>query len=124
MGSTAPFNSALCIGLRGGSVVQRKVQNAVDVASRGVIQYPSVIGNVSDSIEDNEAEAQLMISESLRGKISSQVRLNPFINTGSIIDFSSARLFIENVDARANSCNHQYSNGQCITTLSDLAVLE
>jgi len=124
VGSAGSYNTAACIGLSGGSVVQRLIQNTADVSSRGVVQYPSVIGDTSTAIEESEAEAELMISESLRGKISTQIRLNPFINTGSILGFSSARLFIASVNARANSCNHQYSNGQCVTTLSGLAVLE
>lgn len=122
LGSANSYNTVVCWGYVGSSVLTQTVQDAADVAKRGVRQYPSMFGNWNLFLSTNVALATSWIAEMLRGKLSAQLQLNPFLGVGSVITYTSARMGITG-SARVGNVTHRYQRGDAQTWISDVAVL-
>ena len=123
IGSGNSFNTVTVIGTFEGEITTTTVQDANDVAARGVIRYAPIYGSQTRDLADNIADAEAWIAEMVRGKLSAQLQFNPFLQIGTVLSFSSSRLFISDGKARVQAFNHRFSRGTAETSLSDLAVL-
>lgn len=125
VGSLSSFNTIDVIGLDSSDrVITTRVFDAENVAQRGTVLYRSLFGSSDALLTDNVAEAELLISESIKGKISLSTRLNPFIRASTIINFSSERLFIDDKKIRVGSVTHRFKHGKSSTQISRAAVIE
>ena len=125
VGSLSSFNSVDVIGLdESDELVTQRVQDAADVAKRGVVLYGRLFGNPDGEIAGNVSAAEILIAESIRGKISITCRLNPFIRAATVINFSSERLFIESGKIRVGAVTHRYRHGSSSTQISRAAIIE
>ena len=106
-----------------GELVFEEVKDDADIAVRGIVAYPITFGSSDAPIEQNVAAAEEWLVSTIRGKLSSQTLLNPFIKVGAIIKFSSERLFITDGRARVDHVLHRYSVGTASTWLSEMSVL-
>lgn len=123
IGGAQSFNRITVAGISAGILATQTVEDAADIARRGVVLYPYRYGNTSRDLALNVADAGALLAESLRGKLSAQTQLNPFINVGTVLGFSSGRLFITNGRARVGSFTHSYQHGSASTQIYDMAVL-
>jgi len=123
IGSAASYNRIMVIGSVDGVITAQAVSDAEDISRRGVVQYPYRYGAPERELELNVIDAEALIAESLRGKLSAQVQLNPFLRVGTVLNFESTRLFISEGRARVGSFTHSYSVGQAVSTIYDMAVL-
>ncbi len=90
--SEASFNTVRCMAHGGGAYLRSEVTDAADVSKRGKIHAPKLLYSYESTIAEVETEAALAISDQLLGKITAQIRLNPFLMPGSKITFSSDRM--------------------------------
>lgn len=124
VGVKSSYNSVSVWGVDElGELVFEDVQDLADIANRGIVAYPITYGSPEAPIEQNKQAAQEWLASMIRGKLSSQIMLNPFIKVGAIIKFSSERLFIVDGQARVDNVLHRYSVGAATTWLSEMSVL-
>lgn len=124
IGGAQSYNRIIAAGLVDDVLTTQTVEDVTDIARRGVVQYPYRYGNTTRELSLSVADAEALLAESLRGKLSAQTQLNPFINVGTVLGFSSGRLFITNGRARVGSFTHSYQHGSASTQIYDMAVLE
>lgn len=122
-GSASSYNRIVVVGMSGETITTQTVESESDISKRGVYQYPYRYGNPERDIADNVSDAENWLSEMLRGKLSAQMQMNPFLGVGTILGFSSKRLFITNGRVKVGSFTHGYSRGNAVTTVYDMAVL-
>lgn len=123
VGARSTFNTITVWGLDDGELVTQVVQDAADVAARGVLRYSTTYGNPELPISSNVAGAEALLSIGLRGRVSVQMVLNPFLRVGDLISFSSARLGITSATAKVNRLQHHYAHGNAQTWLSEVSLL-
>jgi hypothetical protein len=124
VGAQSTFNTITAWGLDDdGELVTQVVQDAADVAARGVLRYSTTYGDPELSIESNVAAAEALLSVGLRGRVSVQMVLNPFLQVGDLISFSSVRLGITSATAKVNRLQHHFAHGNAQTWLSEVSLL-
>lgn len=123
IGSKAAFNTIDAVGRVLDALVVQRVQDTADVAKRGVLSYGRYVGGSLVQLADAVAEAENLIAEGLRGKVSVQCRLNPFLRAGVVLNFDSQKLFITGGKIRIGRVTHDFRHGYCYTQISDGAVL-
>lgn len=123
VGARSTFNTITVWGLDDGELVTQVVQDAADVAARGVLRYSTTYGDPELPISSNVAGAEALLSIGLRGRVSVQMVLNPFLRVGDLISFSSARLGITSATAKVNRLQHHYAHGNAQTWLSEVSLL-
>jgi len=123
-GSGTSYNTVDVIGLSGGTVINETVLDAEDVEARGIVRAPEVYGTIDTDLEENKSDALRWISEMIRGEVSIQCRLNPYLVAGGIIDLTSARLFIDSTKAKIGAATHRFGNRSAETTLSNVGLIE
>ncbi len=116
------FNTVLIKGLVSGTLETDVVADSADVAKRGNINYPTVIGNEKDDLEKIRAQAESMISAVLQGRFFATIIFNPYLLPGQIIKIQSSRFNLAVTTARINSVRHQYKRGSCATYIDGLEV--
>ena len=119
---SSSYNTVNCIGLVGGTVTTSVINDAADVAKRGRIQYSDTIGSENDLLADVESNAAIMIGAVLEGIFSGVIVYNPYLVSGMIVRFQSDRFNIPLTLAALNSVRHQYSQGQCTTSLDGVEI--
>ena len=124
VGAQSTFNTITAWGLDDdGELVTQVVQDAADVAARGVLRYSTTYGDPELPIESNVAAAEALLSVGLRGRVSVQMVLNPFLQVGDLISFSSVRLGITSATAKVNRLQHHFAHGNAQTWLSEVSLL-
>ena len=124
VGAQSTFNTITVWGLDDdGELVTQVVQDAADVAARGVLRYSTTYGDPELPIESNVAAAEALLSVGLRGRVSVQMVLNPFLRVGDLISFSSVRLGITSATAKVNRLQHHFAHGNAQTWLSEVSLL-
>ena len=124
VGAQSTFNTITAWGLDDdGELVTQVVQDAADVAARGVLRYGTTYGDPELPIESNVAAAEALLSVGLRGRVSVQMVLNPFLQVGDLISFSSVRLGITSATAKVNRLQHHFAHGNAQTWLSEVSLL-
>jgi hypothetical protein len=124
VGARSTFNTITVWGLDDdGELVTQVVQDAADVAARGVLRYSTTYGDPELPISSNVAGAEALLSIGLRGRVSVQMVLNPFLRVGDLISFSSVRLGITSATAKVNRLQHHYAHGNAQTWLSEVSLL-
>ena len=124
VGAQSTFNTITAWGLDDdGELVTQVVQDAADVAARGVLKYSTTYGDPELPIESNVAAAEALLSVGLRGRVSVQMVLNPFLQVGDLISFSSVRLGITSATAKVNRLQHHFAHGNAQTWLSEVSLL-
>lgn len=124
VGAQSTFNTITAWGLDDdGELVTQVVQDAADVAARGVLRYSTTYGDPELPIESNVAAAEALLSVGLRGRVSVQMVLNPFLQVGDLISFSSVRLGITSATAKVNRLQHHFAHGNTQTWLSEVSLL-
>ncbi len=124
VGAQSTFNTITVWGLDDdGELVTQVVQDAADVAARGVLRYSTTYGDPELPIDSNVAAAEAFLSVGLRGRVSVQMVLNPFLRVGDLISFSSVRLGITSATAKVNRLQHHFANGNAQTWLSEVSLL-
>lgn len=123
VGARSTFNTITVWGLDDGELVTQVVQDAADVAARGVLRYSTTYGDPELPISSNVAGAEALLAIGLRGRVSVQMVLNPFLRVGDLISFSSARLGITSATAKVNRLQHHYAHGNAQTWLSEVSLL-
>ena len=124
VGAQSTFNTITAWGLDDdGELVTQVVQDAADVAARGVLRYSTTYGDPELPIESNVAAAEALLSVGLRGRVSVQMVLNPFLRVGDLISFSSVRLGITSATAKVNRLQHHFAHGNAQTWLSEVSLL-
>lgn len=124
VGAQSTFNTITVWGLDDdGELVTQVVQDAADVAARGVLRYSTTYGDPELPIESNVAAAEALLSVGLRGRVSVQMVLNPFLQVGDLISFSSVRLGITSATAKVNRLQHHFAHGNAQTWLSEVSLL-
>ena len=123
VGAQSTFNTITVWGLDDGELVTQVVQDAADVAARGVLRYSTTYGDPELPISSNVAGAEALLSIGLRGRVSVQMVLNPFLRVGDLISFSSVRLGITSATAKVNRLQHHYAHGNAQTWLSEVSLL-
>lgn len=124
VGAKSTFNTITVWGLDDdGELVTQVVQDAADVAARGVLRYSTTYGDPELPIESNVAAAEALLSVGLRGRVSVQMVLNPFLQVGDLISFSSVRLGITSATAKVNRLQHHFAHGNAQTWLSEVSLL-
>jgi hypothetical protein len=124
VGAQSTFNTITVWGLDDdGQLVTQVVPDAADVAARGVLMYSTTYGDPELPIESNVAAAEALLSVGLRGRVSLQMVLNPFLQVGDLISFSSVRLGITSATAKVNRLQHHFAHGNAQTWLSEVSLL-
>lgn len=124
VGAQSTFNTITVWGLDDdGELITQVVQDAADVAARGVLRYSTTYGDPELPIESNVAAAEALLSVGLRGRVSVQMVLNPFLQVGDLISFSSVRLGITSATAKVNRLQHHFAHGNAQTWLSEVSLL-
>ncbi|MDI9537015.1 MAG: hypothetical protein QM280_04000 [Bacteroidota bacterium] len=124
VGAKSTFNTITVWGLDDdGELITQVVQDAADVAARGVLRYSTTYGDPELPIESNVAAAEALLSVGLRGRVSVQMVLNPFLQVGDLISFSSVRLGITSATAKVNRLQHHFAHGNAQTWLSEVSLL-
>ena len=119
---SSSFNTVTCQGLVGGTLTTSTVNNAADVIKRGKITYSNTIGTDKDLLSDVEDIASTMIASVLEGGLAANVVFNPYLVSGMITRFQSDRFNIPLTLASLGGVRHQYSNGDCTTSLDGVEV--
>lgn len=124
VGAKSTFNTITAWGLDDdGELITQVVQDAADVAARGVLRYSTTYGDPELPIQSNVAAAEALLSVGLRGRVSVQMVLNPFLQVGDLISFSSVRLGITSATAKVNRLQHHFAHGNAQTWLSEVSLL-
>lgn len=124
VGAQSTFNTITVWGLDDdGELVTQVVQDVADVAARGILRYSTTYGDPELPIQSNVAAAEALLSVGLRGRVSVQMVLNPFLRVGDLISFSSVRLGITSATAKVNRLQHHFAHGNAQTWLSEVSLL-
>ena len=100
-------------GIYRAKVLSTDVDETDNLGRVKVEVYPMLIG---------EATALTMINSSLQGILSGSVVYNPYLCAGMIVKFQSDRFNIPLSLASLDGVRHQYSFGECTTSLDGVEV--
>lgn len=122
-GGGEQFNAVRTYGTVGGTATTSEVTDATDVAARGKVYWSGGLwGSPSVTLASANTAATEFITAALRGRISLELHLNPFLRPGMRITYSSTRLNLSGT-CRVQRVQHQYAVGRARTYLRDLQVV-
>jgi len=121
-GGGANYNAVRTYGTVATVPTTSEVTDAADVALRGKVYYPTLWGSREITLARANAEAAEFLTAALRGKLSVEIPLNPFLEPGMRIAYDSTRLNLSGT-ARIFAVQHQYAVGRARTYLRDLQVV-
>ncbi|OQB17514.1 MAG: hypothetical protein BWY14_01214 [Parcubacteria group bacterium ADurb.Bin192] len=124
-GDSTAYNVVNVMGLPTGEdeAVQQEVIDAADIAKRGRVVYPQLIGSEVDSLPDMISFAQEIIARSLLGSFSITVHYMPYLLPGQIVHFTSNNFNISPTYSRIQSIRHQYQHGLCATSFDSFELI-
>jgi hypothetical protein len=122
----ASFNTVTAYGYADESglvFASQTVTDAADVALRGTVKSPSMVGNAATTLTDAVALAGQTIARSLYGQIRVEMLFNPFLEPGMSIGVSSSRIGIPASRMEIDGMTHQFSVGNARTYINNAPVI-
>jgi len=97
------------------------ISDAVDVALRGNVYYPRLIGGYT--LAKSTQLANQLIQFSLSRDIRAEIACNPYLEPGQVIKITSTKYGIPASYATITDLNHQYQVGRAITYLNGIKLV-
>lgn len=115
--AAAAYNTIRLNSYYTGATIRAEASDAADVALRGKIYAPNLLYSQELSIAELETQANYAISEQLLGKITAQVRFNPLLMVGAVINFTGSEMNVSGTGI-ITAIAHNYTAGNASTSIT------
>jgi len=100
-----------------------EISDTSDVSINGKIYKTGYVGGFGYTLAKSTQLANELIAMSLRGTLTAELPLNPFLEPGTVIKISSTKYSVPASYARIIKLSHQYTIGRAVTYINEMKIL-